>query len=130
MAGKDKLAKREQAQVVRRQDQAEYYQPAVDIRETPDEIVLQFDMPGVSKNNIELTVDKGTLTVTGKADEEEYGTAVYRETHIGDYRRMFTLGDEVDTDSIKAEMNAGVLTVNIKKAETAKPKRITITGGA
>ena len=58
---------------------------------------------------------------------KEKGTAVYRETHVGDYQRTFTLSDDVATDGIKAEMKAGVLTVHIPKAEKAKPKRIAIT---
>jgi HSP20 family protein len=129
MTAKDKLAKKEQTDVVRRQEQAQYYQPAVDIRETSGDVILQFDMPGVEKENVDLTVDKGILTVTGKADEEESGTAVYRETRVGDYRRQFNLTEDVDADAITAEMEAGVLTVKIHKPEKAKPTRIQITSG-
>ncbi|MHC4627331.1 MAG: Hsp20/alpha crystallin family protein [Planctomycetota bacterium] len=129
MTAKDKLAKKEQTDVVRHQEQTQYYQPAVDIRETSGDVILQFDMPGVEKDNVDLTVDKGILTVTGKADEEESGTAVYRETRVGDYRRQFNLTEDVDADSITAEMEAGVLTVKIHKPEKAKPKRIQITSG-
>jgi len=129
MTAQDTLANREQADVVRRQEQTEYYQPAVDIREAPDEVVLQFDMPGVGKNNVDLTVDKGMLTVTGKADQEETGTAAYRETRVGDYRRQFNLTKDVDPDGITAEMEAGVLTVRIHKPEKAKPRNIPISSG-
>jgi HSP20 family protein len=129
MTAKDKLAKKEQTDVVRRQEQAQYYQPAVDIRETSGDVILQFDMPGVEKESVDLTVDKGILTVTGKADEEESGTAVYRETRVGDYRRQFNLTEDVDADAITAEMEAGVLTVKIHKPEKAKPTRIQITSG-
>jgi len=129
MTAQDKLARKEQADVVRRQEQTQYYQPAVDIRETPEEVILQFDMPGVAKENVDLTVDKGILTVTGKANEEETGTAVYRETRIGDYQRQFNLTDDVDPNTISAEMDAGMLTVKIRKSEKAKPKRIQITSG-
>ena len=75
-----------------------------------------------------MTVEKGTLTVTGTADSEEHGNAVYRETRIGDYRRVFSLNDNVNTEDIKAEMKTGVLTVRIPKPEVAKPKRIAIKG--
>ena len=129
MATENKLDKSEQADVVRRQEQSVYYQPAVDIKETPDEVVLQFDMPGVGKDNVELTVDKGMLTVVGKVDKEESGTAVYCETRVGDYRRRFTLTDDVDADNITAEIKAGVLTVRILKPQTAQPKKIAITSG-
>ena len=121
------IEKRQQADVTRAHQETRYFQPSTDVRETEEKIVIQFDMPGVGSDNVELTVEKGTLTVTGKADPEEQGTAVYRETHIGDYQRTFTLSDDVDTDGIAAEMKAGVLTVCIPKAEKAKPKRIAVS---
>lgn len=120
------IEKRQQADVKRAPQAARYFQPSTDVRETKDQIMIQFDMPGVSSENVELTVEKGTLTVTGKADPEEQGTAVYRETHIGDYQRVFTLSDDADIEGIGAEMKAGVLTVSIPKAEKAKPKRIAV----
>jgi HSP20 family molecular chaperone IbpA len=127
MAKKQEIEKRQQADVVRTDgDQKEYFQPATDVRETSDALILQFDMPGVNSDNVELTVEKGTLTVTGTADPEEDGNAVYRETRVGDYRRVFSLNDNVNTEDIKAEMKAGVLTVKIPKPEVTKPKRITI----
>lgn len=129
MTAQETLAKKEHADIVRRQEQSNYYQPAVDIWETAEDVVLQFDMPGVDKDSVDLTVDKGLLTVTGNADEEESGTAVYRETRVGDYRRQFNLTKDVDPDAITAEMEAGVLTVKIHKPEKAKPKRIQISGG-
>jgi HSP20 family protein len=123
------LGKPQQATVTRREEQAQqYFAPAVDISETPDGLVLRYDMPGVQKDNVDITVEKGTLVVTGKADPEESGTPAYRETRIGDYRREFTLPDDVDADRISASMNAGVLTVRIGKPEETKPKRIQITG--
>lgn len=120
------IAKRQQADVKRATSETRYFQPSTDVRETDDQIVIQFDMPGVSSENVELTIEQGTLTVTGKADAEEQGMAVYRESHIGDYQRTFSLSDDVDTDAIAAEMKAGVLTVRIPKAEKVKPKRIAI----
>jgi len=116
MAKKQEIEKRQQADVVRTEgEQKEYFQPATDVRETSDALILQFDMPGVNSDNVELTVEKGTLT--------------YRETRVGDYRRVFSLNDNVNTEDIKAEMKAGVLTVKIPKPEIAKPKRIAIQSG-
>jgi len=62
----------------------------------------------------------------GKAEPEQEGNAVYRETYVGDYRRQFTLSADVDPSNITAEMNNGVLTVAIGKAEKAKPKKVKI----
>jgi HSP20 family protein len=130
MASKqEQLAQPQQTTATRREEKPQqYFVPAVDISETPEGLVLRYDMPGVAKGNVDVTVDKGTLVVTGKADPEESGTPAYRETRVGDYRREFTLPDDVDADRISASMNAGVLTVRIAKPEEVKPKRIQITG--
>lgn len=127
----DKLAKKQRTEVTRRgeqppQQQQMFFQPAVDICETADELVATFDMPGVSKDNVDITVDRDKLTVVGKADPEQEGQAVYRETRVGDYRREFTLTEDVNAENITAEMAAGVLTLKIPKAEKAKPKKIQI----
>ena len=129
MAAEEKLAKKEQAEVVRREEKPEYYQPAVDISETPEAIIMKYDMPGVEKGDVEIIADKNTLTVTGNVKSSQPGEAVYLETRIGNYRREFTLPDDVDTNKISAEMNDGVLTIKIPKSEKAKPKRIKITSG-
>lgn len=123
------VAQPQQTAVTRREEQSQqYFVPPVDISETQDGLVLRYDMPGVKKDNADITVDKATLIVTGKVEPEESGTPAYRETRIGDYRREFTLPNDVDADRINAEMNAGVLTVRINKPEEAKPKRIQISG--
>jgi HSP20 family protein len=124
------LAQRKQSEVKRREaDQKTYFRPATDIRETADAVVMKFDMPGVGSGDVDLTVEKGVLTVTGKARPEEEGTPVYRETRVGDYQRQFTLNENIDVDHITAEMKAGVLTVRIPKPEKVKPKKIAITAG-
>ena len=87
MTAQETLAKKEPADVVRSEDQKQYYQPAVDVWETPEEVILQFDMPGVSKNNVDLTVDKGLLTVTGKTDEEDSGRHNRRDGCRRTYRQ-------------------------------------------
>ena len=122
------IIKREQADAVSSgSENKKYYQPATDVRETADQVILTFDMPGVSRDNVDLTVEKGTLIITGNADPEEYGTAVYRETHIGDYRRTFSLSEHVNSDKISAKMKDGVLKVLVPKPEESKPRRIAIT---
>ncbi len=119
-------ARAETPEVVRRERQDRYFQPATDIIETADAVVLKLDMPGVAKENVDLTVDKDMLTIVGKAEPEEAGEPVYRETYVGDYRRQFTLTTDVDPNHITATMNHGVLTVRIGKAEQTKPKKIPI----
>jgi HSP20 family protein len=126
------IAPTQTAEVTRREKEAErqreYFLPTVDISETQEALVLRYDMPGVKKENAEITVDNGVLTVTGRAEPEESGTIIYQETRIGDYQRQFALPEDADAGQITAEMNAGVLTVRVKKPEQYKPRRIQITG--
>ena len=127
MTAEDKLAKREASDIQRETERHEYYQPAVDVSELSNQVVLKYDMPGVDKNNIEITVEKGTLSVIGNVSREDLGTPVYQETRVGNYRRDFTLPDDVDADNISAEMTNGVLIIKIDKPEKAKPKTIAIS---
>jgi len=127
MAAEQKPVKAQQTEVARREEpQGQYFQPATDIAETVDAVVLTFDMPGVAKENVDITVDKDTLTIIGKADPEAFGEPVYRETYIGDYRRQFTLTADVDANDISAVMAEGVLTVTVGKAKKAKPRKVKI----
>ena len=127
MAPENKIEKRDESEVMRREQHPEYYLPAVDICETENEFVIKFDMPGVEKEHLEITVEKNMLTVIGHVSMESVGNIVYQETRIGNYRREFALPDDVDENSISAEMKDGLLTVKIQKPEKAKPKKIEIS---
>lgn len=122
----DALTKTQQTEVTRRGQEEHFYQPAADVLETADSVILKLDMPGVGKDNVDITVDKDLLTVVGRAAPETPGQAVYRETHVGDYRRQFTLSTDLDPNKVTATMTAGVLTLEIGKAERAKPRKIEI----
>lgn len=107
-----------------------YYTPQVDIYETPDEVVLLCDMPGVKPSDLDVRFEKGELSLHGKVQprqvpaeylEEEYG--------IGDFYRSFSIAPEIDADKIAAEYHDGVLTVHLPKQEKVKPKRIAVTTG-
>jgi HSP20 family protein len=127
MTAETRPMKAQPTQAVRREEPPQYFQPATDITETVDAVVLKLDMPGVAQENVDITVDKDMLTIVGKAVPEEAGEPIYRETYVGDYRRQFTLAADVDAESISASMNDGVLTVHVGKAEKAKPKKVKIT---
>ncbi len=126
MAAEQRPVKKEQAEVVRREEQERYFQPATDILETTEGVTLKFDMPGVARENVDITVDKDTLTIIGRAEPEEAGNPVYRETYVGDYRRQFTLSTDMDPNNIVATMSDGVLTVAVGKAEQSKPRKVQI----
>ena len=102
------------------------HKPAVDIRETDDAFILKCDMPGVNRDNLDVTVDGDRLTITGKTAKEPEGKALYRETNAGNFYREFNLGDGIDRESISAEMQSGQLTICIGKSEAVKPRKIDV----
>jgi HSP20 family protein len=101
--------------------------PAVDVHENESEITLRAELPGMKEEDIELTIDRGRLTVQGeKRLEKEDTDGDYRriESSYGSFYRSFPLPDTVDQENIKARFENGVLYVTLPKTEAAKPKRI------
>lgn len=106
-----------------------FYVPAADIWENEDNIEMRLDLPGVTKENLEIHVERNTLIVHGKVQDLNPGQRVYTEFVPADYHREFTLSDDLDMEKIDAQLCDGVLRLTIAKAETVKPKRIEITAG-
>jgi HSP20 family molecular chaperone IbpA len=104
-----------------------YTTPAVDIYETPDGLVVKADLPGVSRDDLDVHVDNNTLTIKGIARHAAPGDAVYREYELVNFFRQFELGDKVDQTRIAAEVNNGVLTLTLPKPEEAKARQIEVT---
>lgn len=102
--------------------------PPVDIGEQDDAIRIVADMPGVAADAVSLEVDNQVLTVEGRisVDMPEGIAATYAEVGGARYRRRFSLGQEVDTDGIRAEMDNGVLTVTLPKKSTHRRRRIEV----
>jgi len=102
--------------------------PAVNLYEREHEVVIVADMPGVSEKNVDITVEKHVLTVTGRADwTEPAGYDLrYREFAPAEFRRVFSLTSDLDADNIKAVMRHGVLTLTLPKTEKAKPRKIEV----
>jgi HSP20 family protein len=101
--------------------------PEVNIYETADGYVLEAEMPGVTKEGLEITLEGNTLTFVGRRqDEVVKGDVLYRESEPTDYRRVFELDPAIDTGKISAEMRQGVLTLMLPKAERVKPRKIEI----
>ena len=105
------------------------YVPQVDIYETKDGLWLWADMPGVDEESLNVHLDNGVLTIEGQVDVKQYEDMdpLYTEYNVGNYVRRFTLSNDVDSDRIVARMQHGVLSLEIPKAERAKPRRIAIT---
>lgn len=102
--------------------------PTTDIFETDDALTVVLEMPGVDRDSVDVTVDKGVLTVEGRINFNKYEglQPVYSEYNVGPYRRSFRISDRVHQDKIRAEMRDGVITLVLPKAEEAKPRRIEV----
>jgi HSP20 family molecular chaperone IbpA len=106
-----------------------YLTPLANILETNDGYVLEAEMPGVNKEGLEITVENGELTILGhRATVEAKGREVYRESRAFDYRRTFELDPSIDTAKVTAHIEQGVLTLHLPKAESVKPRKITVNG--
>ncbi len=108
---------------------ARYYIPNTDIFESEDALTVVMEMPGVERKDIDIRLENDVLRVEGRIDFAKYEgmEPVYTEYNIGHYARAFTLSEKIDQDRISAELDDGVLTLTLKKAEAAMPRRITIT---
>src|SRR5204862_5772928 len=107
--------------------------PAMDLVETDDHLVLRSDLPGLSKDDVNIEVKDGVLTVSGerKAEHEEKAGGFYRvERAFGGFSRSLSLPQDVDANSIAAEFTDGVLEIRIPKPEERKPHRGAIGAGS
>jgi HSP20 family protein len=104
------------------------YVPNVDISETENALWLRADMPGVKEDSIEISVENNVLSIEGQVALQEYEdlAPVYTEYNVGNYQRRFTLTTTIDADKIHAHLSNGVLELELPKAESAKPRRITV----
>ncbi len=103
--------------------------PRTDLVEKDDAFHLRLDVPGMSKDDISINVQNGTLTVSGERSSErtEEGEEYVRvERAFGNFHRTFHLPDAVDEDNIEAAYEDGVLTINVPKTEESTPRQIEI----
>jgi len=103
--------------------------PAVDIKEEAERFLIHADIPGVDPKDIDINMDNGVLTISGKRDDESTEEREgYRRTERvrGTFLRRFTLPDTTNADNISAESKHGVLEIIIPKQAKLQPKKITI----
>ena len=105
-----------------------YFQPAVDIFETKDELIVVADMPGVPPDGLNIHLEGDQLSIEGRVRPEEYEglKPLHVEYGVGGYFRRFTLGEMIDRDAIKAQLKNGVLVLKLPKAERARARRIAV----
>ncbi len=105
--------------------------PAVDVRETQDELTLHAELPGIAAEDVNVNVENGVLSISGEKKQETEEGKEGSDYHLverryGRFERSFSLPRSIDAGKVKAEFANGVLTVTLPKAETAKPRRIEV----
>ena len=109
--------------------QTDAWSPAVDIVESPDAYTLTADLPGLTKADVNLTVEEDVLTLTGERKNEQSAGNEFDhryERAYGKFSRSFQLGSGVETSKIKAEFKNGMLKVELPKVEASKPYEVSI----
>jgi HSP20 family protein len=104
--------------------------PSADISETDKEYVIRAELPAVKKEDVQVTLDNGMITIKGerKQQKEDKNEKFHRvESFYGTFERRFSLPENVNADSIRCESKEGILTVHIPKTETSKQKAKQIT---
>ncbi len=104
--------------------------PALDVHEDKDSFVIRAELPGLKREEIEVSLHDGALIISGerKFEKTEEGVEVHRqERFYGKFQRALTLPTQVAGDKVKAAYKDGVLTVTLPKAEAAKPKQIDVS---
>ena len=101
----------------------------MDVIRGKDQVQLRFDLPGVDAESINVTVDRGVLTVSAQRTEEagEDEKLIARERVTGSFTRRLRLGDTLDSEKIEAAFAEGVLTVRLPLVETAQPRKVEIS---
>jgi HSP20 family protein len=102
--------------------------PLADVEETDDAYVVEIDLPGVKRDDIDIQLSDRQLTVSGEIKEKERTGILRRRTRrVGEFHYSVTLPAEVDAEKVSAHLEEGVLTVHVPKPEQAKPRRIQIS---
>lgn len=131
------MAEKNQSEIVKHEQQDEQlertresrvYVPKVDIFDKDDVIYVIADIPGADENSVEVTLEKNILTIDAKVlpERPENYTIHYAEYGIGDFRRKFSISDEIDREKISAAVKDGVLTLVLPKAGPALTKKILV----
>ena len=129
--GTQELAVQEKKELVSKEEKtvpARYYVQNTDILETDDALTVVMEIPGVEKKNVDVSIENDVLRVEGRIDFSKYGgmEPLYTEYNLGHFARAFTLSDKIDLQQITAQLDDGVLTLTLKKAKEAMPRKIAI----
>ena len=132
MARSQDLEVQEKKELVSKEEKtvpARYYMPNTDIYETDDALTVVMEIPGVQKKDMDIHIENDVLRVEGRVDFGHYEgmEPLYTEYNVGHFARAFTLSSKIDQQQISAKVEDGVLTLTLKKAREAMPRRITVS---
>ena len=104
------------------------WSPALDLYQNNDNVIARVELPGMRKEDIEISLHDGMLTINGerKSETAEGDKAERTERYVGKFRRSISLPTQVDANKVTANYRDGILTVTLPKAEEAKPKQIKV----
>jgi len=105
--------------------------PAIDIAQSADAVIVRAEVPGLTAEDVQLSIQNSTLTLSGeKKDSSEQSDEDYYhvERRSGRFQRVLTLPSDIDAGKIEAACKDGVLTIRIPKTERAKTRKITVSG--
>ena len=104
--------------------------PAIDVAETDNAYIVRAELPGVRKEDLDVTINDGVLTINAETryehSEQEKGRVIRQERRYGKYVRSMRLGGEVDESKVTADYTDGILTLTLPKSEEVKPKKIEV----
>ena len=105
-----------------------YFVPTTDIFETEDALTVVMEVPGVGRDAIDITTENDVLKIEAKIDPSKYDgmEPLYTEYNVGHFARSFTLSNKIDQQQISAKLEDGVLTLTLKKAKEAVPRKISV----
>ena len=107
-------------------DSAPSFSPLVDILAGEDEVVVLVELPGMSRDEVSVEIEDGTVTISGERKSNGEGQYFVRERPIGEFSRSFSLAWELDPDSVSAKLTDGVLRVTVGRAE--RERKIEVSG--
>ena len=110
-----------------RQTSEQFLAPAATVLENTDGYTLEVEMPGVTKENLEMWVENNELTILGRRSMPAVeGMLLHRESRPENFRRTFELDPSIDAEKIGAKIEQGVVSLTLPKAEQVKPRKITV----
>ena len=111
-----------------RREGEKFITPPTSVSETTDGYLLELEMPGVSKDGLEISIENNELSIIGRRSNPPIdGALVHRESRPHNYRRSFEIDPSIDSVKIAARMSHGVVTLTLPKAEEVKPRKITVS---